>query len=624
VPLGSGDIIQTAKGSLASTQPTLPVATTAGNTVIIVVFSEDISAVAGFDMDYALPLNTSPNLTYLRVFRQADTAGGETAWTVIGGATVGAWVVYEVSGLYPGPDVFTFNAGTRATGETLNSNTLGLSDADVFCLSVWAAHDGSGTTAPTWASYTNSYTERQEQAVTGSAGNSLDLAVADKFPGSVVDQGSTATVTVSGGHTADVGVIILAYRSVADPLVFLTGFGPGTAVSATVGTTPYIPLIVGTPAVVADATSASGYAAELVATAATEGLGLSAVFLAVTTVHVGSFRVKFPGSLPGGDVDLFTLQTDGANNWAIRFRASDTSLVAGIANGGGSPVAGPVVVADTWYLVELYLDTQGFLLHWRVNTVAQADYALPTGGLVVNAYLGWGVNAATATVRYTDWCASVTPADYPLGDVRIVTLAVDPAGTVTLTGTTGNWLTFTANGTTAAWNATTARNNIDEIPFTIGAANDGIVQATASTTDHVDVPLTSYTLQPGEIVMGARVVVLGWAVSGTAATFGFRYFNGTTEELLVAGTVNPAFSNSTTAPGWFGKMLTLANINTQAKLDASVIRNGYSSDATPDIGFAAELVELAIRAAPPTSQAKFKGVVGRRYIKPAVQNAASW
>lgn len=601
MPLTTANIIQTAKGSFNSTSgtATLPAATTAGNTVFIGVHRALLGAnpeLAGFDYDYTLTL---PN-SYFTVFRQSDTVGGETSWPIdVAGGGACAWITYEVEGLYPGYDVRTFNSrvGGMLTGETLNSNAIGSSDADVFCLSFWAAEDPSGTTAPTWASYTNSYTESQEQAVSDGT-RSLGLAAAHKFPGTVGPHDTTATLTVSGGHTATGAVVLLVYRSTADPAVFLTGFGPGTLLGANVGTAPYIPLLVGTPAVVADATTASGYALEITASAATEGVGLSAAALGSPNALVDNFRVMFPGSLPAGDVDLAPIQTDGTNNWAVRYRASDSTLTAGIAGGGGTPAVGPVAVPDTWYLVERYLERVNFLLHWRVNQVAQADYALPTGGLVTNAYLGPALNAATATVRFTDWMASVTPADYPLGDCRVYSLRVDSAGTLVLTGTAANWSTYTANGTLAAWNAATALANIDEVPFTIGAGNDGLVQIAIATGDFVSIPLTSYTLLPGEVVMGARMVVLGWAASATAATLGFGFYNGTSEETLQAGTVNPGFNASTTLPSWFAKMVTLANINTQGKIDGAQIRSGRSSDANPDEGLGGGVIELAIRAAP--------------------------
>jgi hypothetical protein len=623
MPLSSSNIVQTAKGSLAASQPTLGVATTAGNTVFVVVHSDvDLSiGIVGFDLDRSQPMDHSR----LVVFRQADTAGAETTWTVVG-STDAAWVAYEVSGLYPAPDAYGFNYALLLTGGTLSTNAVGPSDADVFCLSAWAAEDPSGTTAPTWASYTNSYTESQEQAVVGASSNGLGLACAHKFPGSTADAGLVATLTVSGGHTAVAACILLVYRSTADPLVFATGFSPGTAVSASAGTTPYIPLVVGTPAVVADATASSGYAAEITASAATEGYGLNAaVRPAGTDVDVGHVRWKSPGSLPAGDVDLVVLDslTGGIADNAVRFRASDSALVVGIAGGGGTPAVGPVVVPDTWYRLEWRLTFSAFTFEWRVDGTAQPTYTIVVGDGIANVYIGPAINAATATMRYTDWLDSATPADYPLGDCRVVPLTVDPAGTVAV-NTAADFSTYTANGTiNSTFDVTTARDNLDEIPFTIGASNDGIVQDAADTAGHVDVPLTSYTLAPGEVVMGARLVVLGWAVSATAATFGFRFYNGSVEEILVAGTVNPGFNNSTTAPGWFAKMVTLANINTQAKIDAATVRNGYSSDATPDIGFGAELVELVVRAAQP-SPGKFKGVAGRRYVKPAVQNAANW
>lgn len=109
--------------------------------------------------------------------------------------------------------------------------------------------------------------------------------------------------------------------------------------------------------------------------------------------------------------------------------------------------------------------------------------------------------------------------------------------------------------------------------------------------------MTSYTLAAGESVSGARMLAPGWAVSATAATFGFRYLTTGAEVTLQAGTVDPNFDNSTTAPAWVCKMLTLADVDTQAELDALKFRVGFSSDATPNVGIHAIACEVAIKEA---------------------------
>ena len=602
MPLGTGNIIQTAKGSLAVSDPTLPAPTAAGSTVLILMLAETLMTGPtglGFAYDAQLNFTDGPGTDGARlgVFRKPDDPGGVTTWAVP--EAVGAWIVYEVSDLYPAVDAeVEITDALVVTGETLWTSVPGYTDTDIFCLTVWGGEDPSGTTGPTWGSYTNSYTESQEQSVVGVSGtNGLTLAAAHRFPGAL-NADCTATLTVSGGHTATAGVIHLAYRSTVDPLIFLTGFGPGTLAGANVGTAKYIPLVTGTPAIVADATTASGFAAELSGTAAVEGLGLdSSIRVAGSDIDVGMVRVKFPGSLPAGDLDLVTWDSAGAVSNAVRFRVSDSKLIVGIAGGGGTPAAGPVVVPDVWYRLDWRLTFSAFTVEWQVDGVVQPTYGIAAGDSLVAVYLGWAQQAATATVRYADWCDSVTPADYPIAETKVVSFLVDPAGTVTV-NTAASFSTFTANGTiNATFNVTTARDAVKDIPPVIGASAAGFVQDAVDTAGHVDIPMTSYTLLPGEVVMGVRMVVCGWAVSATAATLGFRIFNGTTEELLQAGTVNPLFDNSTTAPGWFAKMATLANFNTQAKLDGMQNRVGWASDATPDIGINATLTEVGIRAA---------------------------
>jgi hypothetical protein len=270
----------------------------------------------------------------------------------------------------------------------------------------------------------------------------------------------------------------------------------------------------------------------------------------------------------------------------------------------GTPVtAAETVPLNTWAMLEYYANFSGtqYVVKWRLNGVDQTDALSQTGLTAANiASLYLGPNGAdTITCDYDDVAISITSGDWPVGDGKVVLLAVDPAGTVTLSGTAGNFNTFTANGTLAAWNATTARNNIDEVPPTIGAAADGFVQITLQQTNYVEIPMTTYTLAGGESINGLRMLALGWATSATAGTLGFRAWDGAAETILQAGTVDPNFDNSTTAPAWVCKMYLPSGGWTQAKLNALAFRVGFSSDATPDEGIHAIYAEADIKIGVP-------------------------
>lgn len=251
-----------------------------------------------------------------------------------------------------------------------------------------------------------------------------------------------------------------------------------------------------------------------------------------------------------------------------------------------------------WVWVDVMYDATAnpHQLRWAINGVIQTTATAPNAATTISGLLHGESSSGTATgaFDYDHGVFSVTAADFPLGMHRVFCALVDPAGTVTVSGSTANFATFTANGTIAAWNATTARDNTDENPPTISASADGAVQQTTSTTDFMRFPMTTTALTEGETFVGARMVACGWAASATANTLGFRSFNGTTQTILQAGTVDPNFDNSTTNPAWCCKMLTAADVDSQAKVDGLCIDVGFSSNAGVDAGIHAVYVEIAV------------------------------
>lgn len=392
---------------------------------------------------------------------------------------------------------------------------------------------------------------------------------------------------------------------------FCTGFEFGTTAGWATGNNgnKVIDTIVGTPTIVTTSPRTGTYCLEVSASAATEGVKWTAANTlggASQTRGRAVFGVYFPTSLPSADCELALFEANfDAEIW---FHQSTGKLAA--RWGSDTMTDGPTVSANTWYMVEIYADVSAstVTLDWWVDTVPQTQVTLVDIAATISAFdLGCAITAATMTVRYDDvvvWTdtAAITG---PKGKHTVRPLNVDTGGTITLTGTAANWNTFTNNGTLAAWNATTARNNIDEIPPTIGGTADGLVQITLSTTDFVEIPMTTYTLAAGESVAACRMLAPGWATSTTAATIGFRSWNGSTETTLQAGTVDPNFDASTATPGWVCKMLTLADVDTQSEIDGLAFRVGFSSDATPDIGIHAIYAELAVKEAVPASLLAF-------------------
>lgn len=579
----------------------------AGASIVVVVYhvgtiTDMTTGTNGaFELDYGPVALTDGFLSVYRKFLEVL----EPAQSTFTASAGGGWIIfYTITNLYPEPPVaVTSNTDSAiGNGEILSTGFTAdqLDQWDVLNLAVFAAHNPT-VTATTWGGYTGVFAESHEVGGAQSGGQ-RDLAAAVAFPQAAGSYETTATLTTTG--TASAGALMLAYRSLADPLVFCSGAEFGTLAGATVGGTnvKLIPLVVGAPSVISDTPHNGAYCFRCSATAATCALGFNAAAVGGNANNIGSVAIRFRTALPPADVDLIVFTPISGTVVAIRYVAATTQLAADTAGGSGSPTLGPTVVADTWYVINWWWHFEATAanreLNWRVDGALQTVLEMP---LVIadlsTQHLGWPVNAATASVDYDDWCVSVTQSDWPLGDPKVLLLTPDTATSLTLTGTTGNWRTFTNNGTLTAWNASAALLQIDEVPPTIGSTADGLTQVTAATGDFVTIPMTTYTLTANEAVIGLRVVVCGWAASTAAATFGFRAYNGAAEEILQAGTVNPSFNNSTTAPGWFAKMCSLANFDTQAELDAFAIRAGYASDATPDEGINAAYAEVAISAA---------------------------
>lgn len=569
------------------------------STVILVVLSETgvASLSHTFELD-AGPIALTDSTLYI-YRRICTTPGGET-YTVTQNSAGRCLLIYYQPGdqLYPVPLVAQSTPtvdGAVANGESLSTGfTAEQAEWNVLVVAAFAAENQTDTTIPTWGLYTNSFTESTERSAAGT-GEAKTLACAHSFPQHYGPYETEAVLSTAVAACSTAAVVV-AYVGVVDPPYFVTGFEPGTLLGATVGAQPLYSSITGAPTITSSPVASGSYALRCTSTAATCAVGVDPSLMGVpTTPCIGTVKVLSLGALPAADVDLVTLQ-GSFTSFALRFRASDGVFTADQAGGTGSPSVGPAWTADTFAVLEWMLTSAG-VLAWRVNGVAQNTYVGGQVSSFLAAYAGWALNPATADVVYDDWCLSAIAGDYPMGAAKVVLLKVDPAGTVAVNTPTAFSL-MSANGTiNSTFNVTTARDALDEVPPSIGATADGIVQDAADVAAHVDIPMTTYTLLGGEAVLGLRPVFVGWAVSTTAATLGFRVWNGIVEETLQAGTVNPLFNNSTTAPGWFAKQATLTNFDTQAKLDACQLRVGYSSDATPDIGVQWAGAELAIGSA---------------------------
>ncbi|MGH7792338.1 MAG: hypothetical protein ACREOB_08505 [Thermodesulfobacteriota bacterium] len=332
------------------------------------------------------------------------------------------------------------------------------------------------------------------------------------------------------------------------------------------------------------------------------------------TFCVFNFWFRFP-TLPSADVVIVNVWSLGGDINFV-FRNSDDVVLLNNETTGTNSV-GPIVVADTWYHVEISIDyTAAGTADWTIDGTAQTQLTdTPASTTLVACLLG-AEDAQTMHCLYDDvviWTDTSAIGGYPFGKQSVKLLIADTGGTTAEIGTanaTGRMVTNSAID--ATHNSANILTAISEVPPLIGATATGVGQRTSGAGNAVGIPMTSYTLVGSEAISGIRILVVGWAGSTTANNIGMRTFNGTTETILFAA-ADPNFDNNTTASAWLCKMVTPANFDTQSELDALVVRLGYSTDIAPLPGAHAIYAEVAIKestAAPAVKNPSFVSQYG--------------
>lgn len=615
MPLSVANIIQRNSGSFVGTSgnATLPVATTAGNTVILVIGqSVGLVTPAGFTADDNNSLTTCKGGIYRK-----SNVGAESSWPIApSSSAICCWVVYEISGLDLVNPLDTKQAGAMGsgTGATLSTGITPVSSTfDGLIIAMHAARDTTSPTPPTWSGHTGGLVEQVE--VGGNDGSaSLGLSVSEVYSLSIATWSSTATKTAPVGQGSLAGVVVYSANGAkrAADVLCTTGFEFGTAAGLATGVAgaaggPIFDSLAGTPAIVSTSPRNGSYCLELSSSAAAENVTWTrnVTLFGSTTQMCARMSFYFPTSLPGSDLVLFGLEPVSGQN--VIFRYITASQKIGVKVGTGTEVVSDAVVAvNEWISLDCRIDgrTTTHLCDWKLkytNTTnwvdqtqaSMAGATIPVDGWTVR--IGWTASS-TGTVRYDDVVVSGVGGHFPLGDFMVLPVGVDPVGSLTLSGTSTNFNTFTSNGTLAAWDATVAHNNIDELPPTLGASADGFCQVATGVSDFVEIPMdTIDAASLGTAIRGVRMVACGWAATTTTAIIQFRSWDGVAEGTLSAF-VDRQFDNTST-PGWVCAMVkaTVRQDWTQTKLDALAFRIGYTNDASPAIGIHAIYGEVALR-----------------------------
>lgn len=624
------DIIQFATGTANAGAPTvtLPGATTEGNTVLIFAgaFGSSSPACTGFTRDHGILSGSGKSY----VLRKSNVPAGETSYNLVMSAQPIVWFIMEVANLHRTATFEVNSSIVGATGVTsMASNTT--PQSTIYEGLAFAFHVGqniSSSSIPAWSGQTGNFEEYAENSrVDGATATAAAVSVATIYDIGTFQCTATSSLTVTAGAVVVVYAAAVAKRHPNVDVMF--GAEIGTTAGLTTGNTsaPPVDAQAGTVSVISTSPRTGTYCLELAGSAAAAHVewtstGALALYTAPSGHTVGQqyvMRVSFyfPTALPGADVAICAMDQGtgtAASGVNVMYRTATQQIgvqVTRTTTGSGTEVlSAGTVAANTWYNLDLYLDMANeaknslWWADWALDGVLQTRALRSTPGTldiatVLQVRLGW-LSATTATIRYDDFVGSKHSGHFPLGDIGIYPMKVDPAGTVTVT-TAASFSTFTANGTiNGTFVAATARDAVDEIPPTIGASADGFVQDATATTDYVEVPMqTLAAAANGQAIRAVRWYFCGWAVSATANAIGFRAWDGTAETLLFAS-ADPNFSNSTTAPGWVCRMHRALGVNTiyfwgQALLDALAARVGFSSDATVDVGVHAILAEVAVR-----------------------------
>jgi hypothetical protein len=598
--LGDDALIQINTGT--GTAVTLPAGTTAGNTLLIfaTVGGGTFSTPAGFTRDAPSGAAAGGGTIWGK-----PAVDAETSWTLsLGVSGPVAWVAMELAGLDASARVDV--AMSTGTASLTSGTTVATSTYDGVGYALHSAYNSTGGVAATLGSHTNGYTEIAEQSATDGT-KACVISVSRKYLQQIGTQQVTATA--SGTTPTSTGSTIVVYTAAGAGRAADVRVCAGAEVGSTTGLTASgngLLYVDSAANVTVDAAAArtGNFGFRIHATTAVAQIGFlwsGLLITSPTSMFVARLSYRFRSALPSGDLEVGLY-----GQFSLRYISATQKL--GLKHSAGSEqISDATIAAGNWFSVDLRVDQTAttHVADWQVTYAdgqapvaqAQASATGQTAGLAASALPGWST-AVTGDVDVDDIVFSKTTGHYPLGDMRIYPLKVDPAGTPTISGTTTNFQTFTANGTGAAWNATTARGAIDDIPPVIGGSADGAMQITAAASDYMEFPCETVDLAAvGGWIRGVRVCVCGWAAAATANTIGLFAYDGATEYTLSA-VADPGWDNA--AELWACAMIKPISGRiewTTAKLDNLAVRVGRSDDATPDVGIHAFVCEAVVRMA---------------------------
>lgn len=316
------------------------------------------------------------------------------------------------------------------------------------------------------------------------------------------------------------------------------------------------------------------------------------------------FRVAvYFTSLPAVDV---ALAVEGNSQEGAWFKAADSKIYAG-HSGAATGATGVAVTTGQWYVLDVKIkrDANPHLTDVQVNgTACGQDSNASAAGVTTSVVLGNINAAATFTADFDDFIASVTLADYPIGDGYVNHFVPTSDGTHTATGSDITEGTIATPVGTAITSATTdAFNWVNGVPL-LGGATDNtrlINQQKPASTEYAEVvfgPAPGIST-PTTAPRAVEVITADRQAATQAGNMTVKINDNGTEAVVVSrsgnGVTSDRFATAQFATAPTGGAWTVAagagNFN---NLRA---RFGYSSDATPDQFWRGIMIEAEFVAA---------------------------
>jgi hypothetical protein len=291
-------------------------------------------------------------------------------------------------------------------------------------------------------------------------------------------------------------------------------------------------------------------------------------------VVVARFAVRL-AALPGVTSNLAYVNsgTDlvfGYNSGTQRF-----TLTAGTSTASSAST----VSAGTWYVIDLRYDLRNNpnLGDWRINGVAQTQVSRVAAATTANGFgFGATANPSVYTANFDDVFVADQATAYPLGDGRVVPLAVNGVGT-------HNSATDFRDNDGSAIDANSWQR-VDEVPMTSTA--EYVLQQSNGGSSYLEFTFADTT---ETCIRDLSAVVAYRSATNTANNGKSSIFSGTTESIIFSGDMsNTALQYKSTIVD------TAAAPWSPTSVDALVARVGFSTDANPDPYWDAILLEAAV------------------------------